>query len=434
MSKLKFAFLALVVVFLAFQIHRHTTGAASSGVESLPISASTSAQPAEPLRPIAAISHALENYRDLLTKNGEALDGQGIIVQTLDGKTIIASHNSDHTFNPASVTKIATSLAALIKFGPNYHMKTALYADGPVDSATRTINGDLIVDGDGDPMFYEENARILAQNLVRAGVTRVTGDLVFKGAFSINRSAQPDLSTERMFNALRGAGVKIAGTRRFGEGRGGQKELVVHESGTPLVQVLLYQNAHSDNAIAERIGDAIGGPQALTDFLINSVGIPKDDVYISRTSGLDYNRITPDGMMKVMNRLMKLLDADKLKPEDLLPVAGVDAGTLRTRFKGDEWHGAVIGKTGSLPSTDGGVSTLAGIAYTQKYGPVLYAIFNTGGSVHQYRKWQDNLLEGIVDECGGPLPTARLENALDQEIRLEPTVTVNPVAKTELTQ
>jgi D-alanyl-D-alanine carboxypeptidase/D-alanyl-D-alanine-endopeptidase (penicillin-binding protein 4) len=432
-SKLKVLFLALVVVFLAFQIHRHSIGAKGGGVESLPVAA-TGQQPAEPAKPIVSASHALENYRDLLTKNGETLDGQGIIVQTLDGKRIVASHNIDHTFNPASVTKIATSLAALVKFGPNYHMRTKLYADGSIDPATRTINGDLVVDGDGDPMFYEENARILAQNLTRAGVSRVTGDMVIKGAFSINRSAQPELSAERMFNALRGAGVKIAGTRRFGEGRGGQTELVVHESGTPLIQVLLYQNAHSDNAMAERIGDAIGGPQALTNFLIETVGIPKDDVYISRTSGLDYNRITPEGMMKVMNRLMKLLDDEKLKPEDLLPVAGVDAGTLHARFKGDEWHGAVIGKTGSLPATDGGVSTLAGIAYTQKYGPVLYAIFNTGGNVHQYRKWQDDLLEGVVDECGGPMPVARLENALDQEIRLEPTVKVYSAAKTEPTQ
>src|SRR6266478_3564849 len=105
-----------------------------------------------------------------------------------------------------------------------------------------------------------------------------------------------------MFGVLRGAGVGFGGKQRLGTVRGGQIELVVHESGTPLIQVLLYQNAHSDNAIAERIGDAIGGPQALTDFLVQNVGIPRDDVYVGRTSGLDYNRITPNGMMKVMNR------------------------------------------------------------------------------------------------------------------------------------
>jgi D-alanyl-D-alanine carboxypeptidase/D-alanyl-D-alanine-endopeptidase (penicillin-binding protein 4) len=317
-------------------------------------------------------------------------------------------------------------------------MRTSLYADGTVDPGTKTINGDLIVDGDGDPMFYENNAQILAQSLARDGISHVTGDLIIKGAFSINRNASPQASAERMTAALRGAGVKIAGQTRFGEGRGGTTELVVHESGTPLIQVLLYQNAHSDNAIAERIGDAIGGPQALTEFLVKNVGIPKDEVFISRTSGLDYNRITPNAMMRVLNRLMDVLDAQQLKPEDLLPVAGVDAGTLRTRFRGDEWHGAVIGKTGSLPGTDGGVSTLAGIAYTQKYGPVLYAIFNTGGSVHQYRKWQDDFLEELIYECGGPVANARLENALDQEIRLDPTVHIysvtKSVTKTELSQ
>src|SRR5258708_25394042 len=240
-------------------------GAEDSGsVGCLPEPAKTD-KPDEPVKPLVSESHALESYRDLLTKNGDTLEGQGIMVETLDGKNILASHNSDHTFNPASVTKIATSLAALVRFGPNYHMRTTVYADGSVDPATRTINGDLVVDGDGDPMFYENNAQMLAQNLVHAGINRVTGDLIIKGSFSINRSAQPQLSAARMFAALRGAGVKFGGKQRFAEGRGGQTELVVHESGTPLIQVLLYQNAHSDNAIAERIGDAIGGPQALTD-------------------------------------------------------------------------------------------------------------------------------------------------------------------------
>jgi D-alanyl-D-alanine carboxypeptidase/D-alanyl-D-alanine-endopeptidase (penicillin-binding protein 4) len=90
-----------------------------------------------------------------------------------------------------------------------------------------------------------------------------------------------------------------------------------------------------------------------------------------------------------------------MQPQDVLPVAGVDAGTLHRRFTGEEYRGAIIGKTGTLPSTEGGVSTLAGIAYTRDHGPVLFAIFNTRGPVTMYRKLQDDLMKGFIVESGG---------------------------------
>ena len=98
-----------------------------------------------------------------------------------------------------------------------------------------------------------------------------------------------------------------------------------------------------------------------------------------------------------------------MQPQDVLPVAGVDAGTLRRRFTDEEYRGAIIGKTGTLPATDGGISTLAGIAYTRDRGPVIFAIFNTKGSVTTYRRMQDTLLKGFIEESGGvPDPSASL--------------------------
>ena len=59
-----------------------------------------------------------------------------------------------------------------------------------------------------------------------------------------------------------------------------------------------------------------------------------------------------------------------MQPQDILPVAGMDVGTLKRRFTSLEYRGGIIGKTGTLPGTDGGVSTLAGIVYTRDKGPV----------------------------------------------------------------
>jgi D-alanyl-D-alanine carboxypeptidase len=82
-------------------------------------------------------------------------------------------------------------------------------------------------------------------------------------------------------------------------------------------------------------------------------------------------------------------------------VAGIDVGTLRRRFSSLEYRGGIIGKTGTLPGTDGGVSTLAGILYTRDRGPILFAIFNTKGPVTTYRRLQDEFLKKLIAECGG---------------------------------
>src|SRR3989442_9612751 len=115
----------------------------------------------------------------------------------------------------------------------------------------------------------------------------------------------------------------------------------------------------------------------------------------------------PRATVQVFRELVCWLNLNNMQPQDVLPVAGLDAGTLQRRFTGEEYRGAIIGKTGTLPGTDGGVSTLAGIAYTRDHGPVLFAIFNTKGPVATYRKLQDELMKGFIVESGGvPLTNA----------------------------
>src|SRR5262249_57060058 len=125
---------------------------------------------------------------------------------------------------------------------------------------------------------------------------------------------------------------------------------------------------------ADRLGEALGGPKAVEQFLIKDVGVASNDISISHCSGLDYNRITARATVTLFRELVFWLNLNNLQPQDVLPVAGVDAGTLKRRFVGQEYRGAVIGKTGTLPGTEGGVSTLAGVMYTRDYGPVIFAI------------------------------------------------------------
>src|SRR5262245_673372 len=69
-------------------------------------------------------------YLNELALRGLKLDTQGLVVESLDGNQVYAELNRNESFNPASVTKVATSFAALFKLGPEYHFETAFYADG----------------------------------------------------------------------------------------------------------------------------------------------------------------------------------------------------------------------------------------------------------------------------------------------------------------
>lgn len=338
------------------------------------------------------------NYLNQLALKGFNLETQGLLIESLDSRTVYADLNSDIGFNPASVIKVATSFAAMATFGPEYHFETSFYTEGAINKKTRTLSGNLILQSTGDPVLGTLDVSRLVRDVVHSGITRVTGDLVLTGPFTYAGFSTTDRATQALFKTLKRGGLKINGKIVSGAPRGSR--ITTHVSSS-LRDILFYQNAHSVNQIADRLGEALGGPKAVERFLVKDVGISETDITISHCSGLDYNRITPRATVTLFRELVFWLNLNNLQPQDVLPVAGVDRGTLQRRFVGNEYRGAVIGKTGTLPGTDGGVSTLAGIMYTRDYGPVIFAIFNSKGSVATYRRLQDDFLKGFLAESGG---------------------------------
>jgi D-alanyl-D-alanine carboxypeptidase/D-alanyl-D-alanine-endopeptidase (penicillin-binding protein 4) len=361
---------------------------------------------------IAPARRELSAFASYKQRLGQRIANQGVLIETIDGSQRLAEHNSDTPFNPASVMKLATSLAALTRLGPDYRFRTDFLADGEIDSVSRRLNGDLVVSGNGNPIFSQADVQEVARSLVQVGISRVTGGLRLAGSFcyfahGYHDRLQPETSASKLLSGLRRAGIRIERGFSFGEKSG---TLLLSHYSDELAKILLFQNAHSSNAVAEAIGDAVGGPAQIQKFLIESLGIPESDVFVSRASGLDFNRITPEGALKVLRSLIAVLGKYSLKPEDIMPVAGVDSGTLRSRFSNAP--GAIVAKTGTLESLDGGVSTLVGIAHTKSGGTLLFAIFDCAGSVRGYRRLQDSFLEEVLAEEGGAVPACRLADGL----------------------
>ena len=109
----------------------------------------------------------------------------GVKIASLDtGKTLF-ENNAEKLFSPASNSKLYTVALAMERLGPDYRIRTSLYAQ-PHSIQDGVLRGDLIVFGRGDPTF---NARRnggdvlkalepLASALTNAGIQRISGDLV----------------------------------------------------------------------------------------------------------------------------------------------------------------------------------------------------------------------------------------------------------------
>ena len=107
---------------------------------------------------------------------GIPLDAVALIIQPVDATQPILSHRATQAMNPASVMKLVTSLAALDKLGPAYTWKTDIWALGEINN--RTLNGDLIIKGFGDPTLTLERMWLLQRELRARGIDTIHGDLI----------------------------------------------------------------------------------------------------------------------------------------------------------------------------------------------------------------------------------------------------------------
>ena len=345
---------------------------------------------------------------------GEEPEKHGVLIQSFDGGRVMASHNADTLYNPASLIKLATTLAALKKLGPDYRFPTRVYTDGTVDAAG-TLNGNLYLAGN-DPTFGDAAANLIAQELRTRGIKRVKEKLFVAPGFSFNYNERAEDSVK---HAARVMQLKQSATG-MAEPQG--TELFVLHS-NPLREVLLYMNAHSNNFVADRIGAFLGGPQAIARVLVEELKVSPEQVSLETASGLYNNRMTPRGLLVVIKALVEEAQRLGLKPEDILPVVGCDWGTLRRRMTGTGYECALVGKTGTLTTTDGGMSNLAGVAFTQDSGMILFAILAQGNRIWEHKQMADELLAETIHEHPPVLlmeSTTRRRLLPPDNLRIEP--------------
>ena len=321
----------------------------------------------------------------------------------------------------ASLTKIATTLAALATWEPTHQFETWVGWRGKVENGV--LLGDLVVVGSDDPLFVWEEAITLGKALQQQGIRQVKGDLMIVGHFNMNFETEPNRSGALLKQALNAnlwdyevesayqelAKVKakrdvveeskptiaISGNVRVAPIH--QKESVdgwfLRHSSLPLVAVLKAMNIYSNNPMAEQMASAVGGSSAVVNKVEATASIPPGEVKLINGSGLgEENQISPRAAVLMLQAIQSQLLDSGFTLSDIFPIAGADGGTVLDRRLPEN---AVV-KTGSLAV----VSSLAGAFPTKTKGVVWFSIMNYGSGLDALRSRQDQVLSALEQQWG----------------------------------
>lgn len=117
-----------------------------------------------------------DNVTQALQRARVPLSQVALVVAPADGGEPLVNFNSAQPMNPASTMKLVTTAAALDVLGAHYTWRTKVWADGAIDDGV--LQGDLYMQGTGDPKLVVEKLWLLLQRVKRTGITTITGDLV----------------------------------------------------------------------------------------------------------------------------------------------------------------------------------------------------------------------------------------------------------------
>lgn len=103
------------------------------------------------------------------------------VVEAVSGQEVYA-WGDDRELVPASTMKLLTAAVALRALGPQYRFPTWIRHDGTI-AADGVLDGNLYVQGQGDPTMVVERMWRMVRDLRLRGIREVRGDVVFDDAY-----------------------------------------------------------------------------------------------------------------------------------------------------------------------------------------------------------------------------------------------------------
>ena len=361
--------------------------------------------------PDPGVQPVLDRYLTTLAEQGFTAQNQGVWLQT--ATTLLAQNRGEQPLPGASLTKVATTLAALKAWGPHHRFVMEVLATGLVDQGT--LRGDLILQGSGEALFSWPSAIRLGNLLNQLGIQRVTGNLVLDGPFALELDGSPhqgglllrqglnpqlwpedaQIQYAKMPPGTPQPQVQIDGEVTVVSQEPGSIQVLGQHQSAPLYQVLQQMNIHSSNVMAELLAQSLGGAATVVQIAAAAADIPITELRLQNGSGLGQeNQLSPRAVVGLFQGIQQELQPHQLTILDVFPMSGRDLGTLEDR----QIPAAAVVKTGTLWD----VSALAGMIPTQQHGPVWFSIINRGDNVEGFRREQDRFLQALRQRWGAP--------------------------------
>jgi D-alanyl-D-alanine carboxypeptidase/D-alanyl-D-alanine-endopeptidase (penicillin-binding protein 4) len=353
------------------------------------------------------------------------IGSRSVGVTVASGGNLLYEHGDTVAHVPASNEKLLLSMALLARLSPDTTLTTTAAAASVGEGGV--IHGALWLIGRGDPTITKHRMAGLADQLVTAGITKITGSVRgstdyfshdwfapgWKPEFPAEDVALPTALTymgnsvrgrhvsdpERLAAAalgkmLRARGVTIAGKARSGVAPIGL-QTIGRMTSPPLRRILQEQNVDSVNFDAEVLGKLLGvlasgqpgtiakGAAAIHAWTA-ARGVP---TVTEDASGLSYsNRVTAFG-------IVHLLQTAEAEPwgavlEATLPTPG--KGTLEHRLHGVDVHA----KTGTLDN----VSALSGWVHLSATDhPAEFSILSGGFAESHAKDIEDAIVTTLAN-------------------------------------
>lgn len=357
----------------------------------------------------------IDEYLESLKRKGLlTADTQGIWIQS--ELRPLHNHKGTTPIPSASLTKIATSLAALETWGPQHQFETLISTTGQISNGV--LRGDLIVNGGSDPYFLWEEAIALGNAIQKLGINQVTGNLVIVGDFGINNRYDPIVAGQFLQESINsatwsrnvrsiynqmppGTGMPkvVIGGSVISQKSVSKKTPIIRHKSLPLIYILKTMNVESKNDLAQRLAKNLGGAKLVAKKAAWSAGVPEREIKLINGSGLGVeNQISPRAVTAMLVAIQRGLQNSGWVIADLFPVSGYDTGTLVKQSRNIP-KGAMV-KTGTLND----VIALAGVFPTQEQGLVWFTMVNRSPYWDETRVEQDKFLQKLVKRWGETKP------------------------------
>lgn len=121
-------------------------------------------------------------------------DNISVSLRETNSGEILFEKNGDIAMKPASTLKLLTASAAIEMLGPDYRFQTKVFIDGEIKGST--LNGDLYIEGGGDPTLQKKDFTFMASVLKFNGIQKINGSLYGDDSLFLGEQLTPGIAKE----------------------------------------------------------------------------------------------------------------------------------------------------------------------------------------------------------------------------------------------